>query len=99
VDGDGFEDVYVTAYGPNVLWRNVRGRSFAATREAADPRWSTGCAFGDYDRDGDVDLYVANYVKFDPATTPRRAIGGASFSTSAWRAVRGHCRESRPALP
>jgi hypothetical protein len=72
VDGDGFEDVYITAWGPNVLWRNVGGRSFAATKEAADPRWSTGCAFGDYDRDGDVDLYVANYVKFDPKTTPRR---------------------------
>ncbi len=71
-DGDGFEDVYITAYGPNVLWRNVRGRSFAATREAADARWSTGCAFGDYDRDGDVDLYVANYVKFDPATIRHR---------------------------
>ncbi len=79
VDGDGFEDVYITAYGPNVLWRNVRGRSFAATKEAADPRWSTGCAFGDYDRDGDVDLYVANYVKFDPETTPRRGVSGCKF--------------------
>ncbi len=62
-----------------MLWRNVKGRSFVATREAADPRWSTGCAFGDYDRDGDVDLYVSNYVKFDPKTTPKRGAPGCKF--------------------
>ena len=71
-DNDGFEDVYVTAFGPNVLWRNVDGRTFTATRQAQDPRWSTGCAFGDYDRDGDVDLYVANYVQFVPGKVPMR---------------------------
>jgi hypothetical protein len=79
VDNDTYEDIYITAYGGNVLWRNVRGRSFVATKEAADSRWSTGCAFGDYDRDGDVDLYVANYVKFDPKTTPRRGAPGCVF--------------------
>ena len=71
-DNDGFEDVYVTAFGPNVLWRNVDGRTFTPTRQAQDPRWSTGCAFGDYDRDGDVDLYVANYVRFVPGKVPMR---------------------------
>jgi hypothetical protein len=71
-DNDGFEDVYVTAFGPNVLWRNVEGRRFVATGQASDPRWSTGCAFGDYDRDGDVDLYVANYVRFVPGKVPIR---------------------------
>jgi hypothetical protein len=79
VDNDGFEDMYVTAYGPNVLWRNVKGRSFLATKEAADPRWSTGCAFGDYDRDGSVDLYVSNYVKFDAKTTLKRGAPGCKF--------------------
>ena len=72
VDNDGFQDVYVTAFGPNVLWRNMGGRRFRAAAEASDARWSTGCAFGDYDRDGNVDLYVANYLKFDRAKVPRR---------------------------
>jgi enediyne biosynthesis protein E4 len=71
-DNDGFEDVYVTAFGPNVLWRNIGGRTFVPTPQAADSRWSTGCAFGDYDRDGYVDLYVANYVKFVPGAMPAR---------------------------
>jgi hypothetical protein len=71
-DNDGWEDVYVTAFGSNVLWRNAGGRTFTATAQARDPRWSTGCAFGDYDRDGDVDLYVANFVRFVPGTVPKR---------------------------
>ena len=70
-DNDGFEDVYVTAFGPNVLWRNIRGKAFVPTGQAADPGWSTGCAFGDYDRDGYVDLYVANYVRFERKGFPR----------------------------
>ena len=78
-DNDGFEDVYVTAFGPNVLWRNVGGRTFVATKQAGDPRWSTGCAFGDYDRDGDVDLYVANYVKFVPGKVPPRGSPSCSY--------------------
>ena len=72
VDNDGLHDVYVTAIGSNVLWRNTGARRFIATADASDARWSTGCAFGDYDRDGRVDLYVANYLRFDPATVPRR---------------------------
>ena len=39
-DNDGFEDVYITAFGPNVLWRNLRGKSFVPTGQAADPGWS-----------------------------------------------------------
>ena len=79
-DNDGFVDVYITAFGPNVLWRNIGGRRFAATREAADARLSTGCAFGDYDRDGFVDLYVANYVRFDPAQIPSRGSPVCNFA-------------------
>jgi hypothetical protein len=78
-DNDGFLDVYITAYGPNVLWRNVDGRSFVATREAMHAGLSTGCAFGDYDRDSLVDLYVANYVHFSPSTVPARGSPACSF--------------------
>jgi hypothetical protein len=72
-DNDGFEDIYITAYGPNVLFHNNGDGTFADVTKRAgvgDAHWSAGCAFGDYDRDGYVDLYVANYVDFDPQTTP-----------------------------
>jgi len=79
VDNDGYSDVYVTAFGPNVLWRNTGRGTFTATSQAADRRWSTGCAFADYDRDGLIDLYVANYVRFDARTVPTRASGACRF--------------------
>ncbi|MBK5298230.1 MAG: CRTAC1 family protein [Vicinamibacteria bacterium] len=70
VDGDGWLDLYVTAFGSNVLYRNRGDGTFAdVTREAGvdDPRWSTSAAFLDYDRDGDLDLFVVNYVAFTAA--------------------------------
>jgi hypothetical protein len=73
-DNDGFQDVYVTAFGPNVLFRNSGKGTFTdatGTAGVGHARWSTNCAFGDYDRDGDVDLYVANYVRFDEQTSPK----------------------------
>ncbi len=74
-DNDGYEDVYITAYGPNVLFHNNGNGTFTdvtARAGVGDPHWSTGCAFGDYDRDGFVDLYVANYLTFDEKTVPKR---------------------------
>jgi hypothetical protein len=74
-DNDGDHDFYLTAYGPNVMYRNNGDGTFADVTEHAgtgDARWSTNCAFGDYDRDGDVDLYVANYVKFKEEVVPKR---------------------------
>ncbi len=74
-DNDGFQDVYVTAFGPNVLLRNKGDGTFAdvtARAGVGDARWSTNCAFGDYDRDGNLDLYVANYLAFDEARIPKR---------------------------
>jgi enediyne biosynthesis protein E4 len=74
-DNDGFQDVYVTAFGPNVLGRNNGDGTFTdvtARAGVGDPRWSTNCAFADYDRDGDLDLYVANYLSFSERTTPKR---------------------------
>ena len=78
-DNDGFQDVYITAFGPNVLWRNRGNGTFSATKMAADSRWGTGCAFGDYDRDGRVDLYVANYLLFDLKTVPPRGSPACRF--------------------
>ncbi len=75
VDNDGKVDLFITAWGENHLWRNQGGGTFRdETRErglAAGKRWSTGCAFLDYDRDGHLDLFVAHYLAFDPAKTPR----------------------------
>jgi enediyne biosynthesis protein E4 len=74
-DNDGYSDVYITAFGPNVLFRNNGDGTFSDVTGKArvgDSRWGTNCAFGDYDRDGDVDLYVANYVNFDEKTIKPR---------------------------
>ena len=74
-DNDEAPDVYITAFGPDVLWHNTGKSSFTdVTRRAGidEGRWGTSCAFADYDRDGDLDLYVANYVKFDDSTIPAR---------------------------
>ena len=75
-DGDGFQDIFVTYWGKNVLYRNERNGTFRdVTAEAGlvtkENRWSTGCAFLDYDRDGKLDLAIANYAQLDPATTPK----------------------------
>jgi len=74
-DNDGFPDLFVTYWGDNVLYRNLGNGTFAdVTRQAGlvQParRWNSGCAFLDFDRDGDLDLFVANYIDFEPATTP-----------------------------
>ncbi|MFH1571834.1 MAG: CRTAC1 family protein, partial [Gemmatimonadota bacterium] len=75
-DNDGDQDLFVTNYGRNRLYRNRGDGTYAdATEEAGvggRPRWSTGACFGDYDGDGDLDLYVANYVRFAPAADPQR---------------------------
>ena len=74
-DNDGWEDLYVTYYGKNVLYHNNRDGTFTDVSEKAKvagngKAWGTGCAFVDYDRDGKLDLFVANYVDFDLSTTP-----------------------------
>jgi enediyne biosynthesis protein E4 len=73
-DNDGFDDIYVTGYGKNRLFHNHNG-TFKEVGEQAGvagtgKEWGTGCAFIDYDRDGKLDLAVANYVHFDLTRTP-----------------------------
>ena len=78
-DNDGDPDLYVTNYGANTLYSNRGDGTFADVSAPAgvageEHRFSTGCAFFDYDQDGDLDLYVANYVDFSHfmETTPDR---------------------------
>lgn len=75
-DNDGFTDLFVTYWGGNILYRNIDGRRFEDVTERAHltqdrVRYNTGCAFLDYDNDGHLDLFAANYLKFDFATTPK----------------------------
>jgi hypothetical protein len=72
-DNDGFDDIYVTYWGENVLYHNNGDGTFTdVTHHAgvggAPGRWSTGCAFVDYDRDGHLDLMVTHYIDFSLAT-------------------------------
>ena len=76
VDNDGYVDLFITQWGHNVFLHNMGNGTFRdETRERGldrpASRWSTGCAFIDYDRDGWLDLVVANYVDFDAQRTPR----------------------------
>jgi hypothetical protein len=75
-DNDGFDDLLVTALGGLTLFHNVPdaaapgGRRFADVTAAAglsDPHYATSAAWGDFDGDGGLDLYVCNYVEIDPA--------------------------------
>ena len=75
-DNDGYTDLFVTYWGQNRLYRNVGGKRFedvtAKVHLTQDrTRYNTGCAFLDYDGDGHLDLFVANYLKFDFETTPK----------------------------
>jgi hypothetical protein len=72
-NGDGWPDLFVTYYGRNVLYRNNKDGTFSDVTEAAglltpDNLYSTGSAFLDFDRDGQLDLFVAHYVAYDEAT-------------------------------
>jgi len=76
-NNDGFDDIFITGWPQNTLYRNNGDGTFTDVTEAAGllhpgKRWSTGCTWLDYDRDGLLDLYVANYLVFDfdkiPAT-------------------------------
>jgi Flp pilus assembly protein TadD len=67
-DGDGDLDLVVTRFGTNLLYRNNGDGTFtdvsAATGVGAGTGFWTGASWADYDRDGDLDLYVTGYVRY-----------------------------------
>jgi enediyne biosynthesis protein E4 len=91
-DNDGNEDLYVTYYGKNVLYHNNGDGAFTDVSEKAGvagtgKSWGSGCAFIDYDRDGHLDLMVANYVDLDLATAPKPGAGPSCL----WKGVPVMC--------
>jgi len=91
-DNDGFEDLYVTYYGKNILYHNNGNGTFTDVSEKAGvagsgKTWGTGCAFVDYDRDGKLDLMVANYVDYDSAT----ALAPGERPSCMWKGVAVMC--------
>ena len=77
-NNDGYDDLFVTYWGGLVLYHNNGDGTFTDVTEKAGllqkaprPRWNSGCCFVDYDRDGHLDLFVANYVNFDPQAVPQ----------------------------
>lgn len=90
-DNNGYEDLFITYWGQNVLYRNNGDGTFTDISGKALPpqegtRWGTGCTFLDYDRDGNLDLFVANYLGFDrnkaplPGTTPNCRFSGMAVN-------------------
>ena len=91
-DNDGFTDLLITQYGTNRLLRNSAGRGFEdVTARVKLPtvgvRYGSGCAFVDYDRDGRLDLFVANYVDLDLAKTP----AAGKDPTCVWKEIPVMC--------
>ena len=74
-DNDGFDDLFVSYWGQNCLYRNNGDGTFTDVTSkvglrSSQRRWGAGCCFLDFDRDGHLDLFVANYVNFDPEQVP-----------------------------
>jgi hypothetical protein len=90
-DNDGWADLYVTYYGKNRLYHNDHGVFTEVAEKAgvagSGKAWGTGCAFVDYNRDGRLDLMVANYVHFNLSTIPTPGEG----SSCVWKGVPVMC--------
>ena len=93
-DNDGWEDLFVTYWGQNALYRNKKDGTFEDLTRPAGlvdtrplPRWGTGCAFIDYDKDGHQDLFVSDYIDLNLEKTP--AAGEGRFCQ--WKGVPVMC--------
>lgn len=87
-DNDGWDDLFVTYWGDCALWKNLGDGRFVDVAVKAGvttrtrnglKRHNTGCAFLDYDKDGHLDLFVANYIDFDPKTAPLPESGPCKY--------------------
>ena len=90
---DGWEDLFLTYYGHNRLYRNNGDGTFTDVTLKAGLlhpgiRFGTGCTFLDFDRDGELDLFVANYVDLDPA---HLAPPDSHVSTCAYQGLPVYC--------
>jgi enediyne biosynthesis protein E4 len=91
-NNDNYDDLFITYWGKNVLYRNNGNGSFSDVTQKAGlstdaTRWGSGCTFIDYDRDGKLDLFVANYLKFDIANTSEPGKG----ANCTWKGVPVNC--------
>jgi enediyne biosynthesis protein E4 len=90
-DNDGFEDIFVTYYGHNVLYRNNGNGTFSDVTERAglaqNVRYGSGCSWVDYDRDGRLDLFVANYLN----TTIDKLPKPGENPDCTWKGVAVNC--------
>ena len=83
-NNDGWDDLFISYYGQNALYKNNGDGTFTDVTQKAGlgqskTRWNSGCAFVDYDRDGHLDLFVANYIDFDIATAPLPEVAGCAY--------------------
>jgi hypothetical protein len=82
-DNDGDDDLFVSTLGQSMLFRNTNGAFTDVTKEAGlqgPNEFSTSAAWWDYDRDGRLDLIVANYVQWTPQTDIHCTLDGTSKS-------------------
>lgn len=91
-DNDGFDDLFITYWGQNVLYRNNGNGKFTDQTAKAgftskERHWGSGCVFVDYDRDGYLDLFVANYLIFEPDKVPEPGKG----ANCLWKGIPVNC--------
>jgi enediyne biosynthesis protein E4 len=85
-DNDGHDDLFISYFGKNVLFHNNGDGTFTDVSERSGVagragRWNTGCAFVDYDRDGYLDLFIANYIDMDLENAPTPDSGSCLYKS------------------